>query len=117
MLRAEIDMPNPDSKLLPGMYAYGMVKIERPVVFALPQAAITEVGDLVCCYVLEGGKAVRTPLQTGIRDGTRVEVVKKQVKGDWADFTGSEGVILGDLTELVDGQPVIVARPNPVPAG
>ena len=29
-LRAEVDLPNPDSQLLPGMYAYVKVIIERP---------------------------------------------------------------------------------------
>ena len=29
-LRAEIDLPNPNSQLLPGMYAYAKVIIERP---------------------------------------------------------------------------------------
>ena len=29
-LRAEIDLPNPGSQLLPGMYAYAKVIIERP---------------------------------------------------------------------------------------
>ena len=39
-LRAEIDLPNPDSQLLPGMYAYAKVIIERPGVRALPLAAL-----------------------------------------------------------------------------
>ncbi len=29
-MRAEIDLPNPDSQILPGMYAYGKVVVERP---------------------------------------------------------------------------------------
>ncbi|MBV8235537.1 MAG: efflux RND transporter periplasmic adaptor subunit, partial [Acidimicrobiia bacterium] len=29
-MRAEIDLPNPGSKILPGMYAYGQVVVERP---------------------------------------------------------------------------------------
>ena len=36
-LRAEIDLPNPGSQLLPGMYAYAKVIIERPGVRALPR--------------------------------------------------------------------------------
>ncbi len=35
-LRAEVDLPNPESQLLPGMYAYVKVIIERPDVQALP---------------------------------------------------------------------------------
>ena len=39
-LRAEIDLKNPNSQLLPGMYAYAKVIIERPGVPALPLAAL-----------------------------------------------------------------------------
>ena len=39
-MRAEIDLPNPGSQILPGMYAYGEVDVERP---KRPGAA--EVGD------------------------------------------------------------------------
>ena len=43
-LRAEIDLPNPDSQLLPGMYAYAKVIIERPGVRALPVSALMHLG-------------------------------------------------------------------------
>ena len=39
-LRAEIDLKNPGSQLLPGMYAYVKVIIERPGVRALPESAL-----------------------------------------------------------------------------
>ena len=39
-LRAEIDLTNPGSQLLPGMYAYAKVTIERPGVWALPVSAL-----------------------------------------------------------------------------
>ena len=37
-LRAEIDLPNPGGQLLPGIYAYVNLIIERPGVRALPAA-------------------------------------------------------------------------------
>jgi multidrug efflux pump subunit AcrA (membrane-fusion protein) len=107
-LRAEIDLPNPDARLLPGMYAYGRVLIDRSNVRALPMEAVTEIGNQPCCYLYKGGKAVRTALQTGIDDGKWVEVSKKRVKGRWADLTGTEAVIVGDLSEISDGVPVKV---------
>jgi multidrug efflux pump subunit AcrA (membrane-fusion protein) len=109
-LRAEIDLPNPDAKLRPGMYAYGKVLIERPNVRALPLTAVIEIGNQTCCYLHEDGKAVRTPVQTGVSDGTWVEVLKKQRDGQWTAFAGDEQVILGDLSELADGQKVAVDR-------
>ena len=73
-LRAEIDLPNPDSQLLPGMYAYAKVIIERPGVRALPLAALTHSGDKTYCWKYENGHAVRTEIQTGVSDGEWIEV-------------------------------------------
>jgi HlyD family secretion protein len=105
-LRAEIDLPNPNARLLPGMYAYGRVQIDRRNVWALPLAAVVEIGNQNSCFLYEDGKAIQTPVQAGINDGKWLEVAKKRVKGEWTDLTGSEKVILGDLSELSDGQPV-----------
>ena len=109
-LRAEIDLPNPAAKLLPGMYAYGKVHIARTKVLVLPVRAVPEIGNQTLCYVVENGLARRVPVQTGLSDGTWVEVLKKQVDARWVDFTGIEEVITSDLSELTDGQAVNVAR-------
>lgn len=105
-LRAEIDLANADSKILPGMYAYGLVKIERSKVKALPLRAVTEVGNQFGCYLYQDGKAVWTQVQTGVNDGSWLEMYRKLVKGQWLEFDGSEQVILGDLSELADGKAV-----------
>ena len=109
-LRAEIDLPNPEARLLPGMYAYGMVFIDRPGVRAVPVGAVTVFGNQTCCYLLENGKAVKTPVQVGVSDGTWIEVAGKQTNGAWSAFTGAEQVILGDLSEIVDGEAVKVSQ-------
>ena len=114
-LRAEIDLPNPDSQLLPGMYAYAKVIIERPGVRALPLSALTHSGEKTFCWKYENGHAVRTEIQTGVSDGEWIEVTNLQLpptpNGDdpWAPVNGSEQVILGDLSILADGGPVEVA--------
>jgi HlyD family secretion protein len=109
-LRAEIDLPNPDARLLPGMYVYGTIEIRRHNVQAIPAAAITVLGNQPCCYLLEDGKAHKTPVDTGVSDGSWTEVTAKQFHGTWSAFTWSEQVILGDLSELVDGEAVRVAK-------
>ncbi|MGO9916880.1 MAG: efflux RND transporter periplasmic adaptor subunit [Isosphaeraceae bacterium] len=115
-LRAEIDLPNPGSQLLPGMYAYAMVIIERPGVRALPLAALTHSGDQTYCWTHENGQAVRTEIQTGVSDGQWIEVTNLQLatgpsgEDPWVPVTGSEQVILGDLSILTNGGPVEVAR-------
>jgi HlyD family secretion protein len=109
-LRAEIDLQNPDAKLLPGMYAYGMVTIERPGALVLPQTALAENGNQTVCYLYAGGKSVRTFVQTGLRANGWVEVLKKKVDGGWVDFDKNEQVITGDLTELNDGGEVRIEK-------
>ena len=60
-LRAEIDLPKPDARLLPGMYAYGKVLIDRRNVWALPMAAVVEIGNQNSCFLYQDGKAIETP--------------------------------------------------------
>jgi HlyD family secretion protein len=113
-LGAQVDLPNPKANFLPGMYAYGSVFIERPDVRALPVSAVTQIGNLTYCYLALDGKAVRTPVQTGVSDGSWVEVAGKLVRpaasaeGTWVAFDGTEAVIDGNLSEISDGVPVTV---------
>jgi multidrug efflux pump subunit AcrA (membrane-fusion protein) len=120
-LRAEIDLPNTDAQILPGMYAYAKVHIERPGVRALPLTALTYSGDktFLWMYAKDGDKerASRTEVQTGVSDGTWIEVTNRQLppKADgqdpWAPIDGSEQVIVtGDLSLLTDAAPVRVAE-------
>jgi multidrug efflux pump subunit AcrA (membrane-fusion protein) len=113
-LLAQVELPNPQGKFLPGMYAYGSAFLERPNVRALPVSAITQIGNQNYCYLALDGKAVRTPVQTGVSDGTWVEVTGKLVRssgsseGTWQAFDGTEAVIDGNLSEISDGLPVRV---------
>ena len=101
-LRAEIDLPNPQAQLLPGMYAYAEVIVKRSDVLAVPLAAIAAEGNQNICYLLQNDKAIKTPVQTGGNDGQWIEVIKKQVAGKWvplmatrkwlsANYQGSAG--------------------------
>jgi RND family efflux transporter MFP subunit len=112
-LRAEIDLPNPTAQLLPGMYAYGQVVIEHANVRALPMNAVIELGNQNCCFLYQDGKAMQTPVQIGLNDGKWIEVARKQVAGKWVNFTGEEQVIVGELTDLNDGQKVRVEQDAP----
>ncbi len=117
-LRAEIDLPNPGSRLLPGMYAYVNLNIERPGVRALPESALTYSGDRTYYWAHKNGRAVQTEVQTGASDGEWIEVtnhrppVPPEAPSDavpWTLIDGTEQVILGNLSALADGDPVKVA--------
>ena len=124
-LRAEIDLPNPGSQLLPGMYAYAKVMIERPGVRALPLAALMHLGDKTVlkvgeksfCWLYQNGRASRFEVETGVSDGKWIEVTNRRPPAadatagqqPWVPFDGNEQVILGNLDILAEGGPVTVA--------
>ena len=117
-LRVEIDLPNPGSQLLPGIYAYVNVIIERPGVRALPVSALTYSNEKAYYWTPENGHAVRTEVRTGVSDGEWIEVTNRRVPGSeavstgdelWTPIDGTEQVILGDPSILTDGAPVEVA--------
>lgn len=114
-LRAEIDLANLSTEVLPGMYAYGKVIIERNNVLAIPDSTLIHHGDQTYYWAYENGHAVMTEVETGVNDGEWVEVTNRKVKpkypGEepWAPIDGTEQVILatkldtGDNTELSEG--------------
>ncbi len=105
-LRAEVDIKNPEAKLLPGMYAYGYVKIERNKVMAVPTSTIARRGDFNVVYIFKDGIAVETNLMLGASDGIWQEVLNMQSGESWIKLKGDEQIITGDLDELVNGSKV-----------
>jgi multidrug efflux pump subunit AcrA (membrane-fusion protein) len=100
-LRAEIDLANPKGEILPGMYAYAKVFVERPRVWALPLGALERIGDKTFYWGYDNGRVVRTEVQTGVRDDKWIEVAKRRSSGPggddhWEPIDGSEQVSLGD---------------------
>jgi RND family efflux transporter MFP subunit len=114
-LWTEIDLTKQEyGGLRPGMYVYASVFIRRPNVYALPQQALVVLGNQTYCYLLKDGKAVKTPVAAAVSDGTWVEVDRMKVDGAWVKVAGNEQVIVGDLSELTDGQAVeVAAAPTP----
>lgn len=119
-LRAEIDLPNLDSKILPGMYAYGKVIVEHTNVRVLPRSALSYAGGKAFIWRYEDGRAKRTEVQTGIREGPWVEVTKRHVptkavgKEPWVTIDGSEQVLMGSkLSTLTEDAPVELSDQPP----
>lgn len=75
-LRAEIDLPNPDGILLPGLYAYATIAVqERSRVLALPNSAVFEDGTQRYCVVVRKGRALKIPIRVGIADDAWTEIL------------------------------------------
>lgn len=106
-LRTEVDLPNRDGKLLPGMYVQATILVQHPNAWTLPAGAVVAEGDQTVCYRMENGKTFRTPLQVGLRGGGLVEVLKLLLPAAspgeeerWADVTGREEIVVGDVSSL-----------------
>jgi RND family efflux transporter MFP subunit len=119
-LRTEIDLPNADGKLSPGMFVSATIIAEHKKVWTLPAKAVVTKGEHTFCYRVENGKTIRTPIQVGLRgnepDSELVEVLKKGAKSGtggevvWEDFTGQEEIITSNPSALTDGQAVAVSH-------
>jgi HlyD family secretion protein len=114
-LRVEIDLRNPNSKelLLPGMFVNVVITVLVPDVLTVPSEALMNEGDGVYCYVIEGGKAVRTSVKVGMKSDRLTQVLRKQERhiGDpkndkWEEFTGGEVIVARNPTSLIDGQAI-----------
>jgi HlyD family secretion protein len=104
-LRVEVDVPNKEGKLRPGMYVYADLKVaERKDALALPKGAvITQDNQAFCLAVNSQGKIERLPIQIGIRAGEEVEVV--------SGLKGSERLIATNVAAYREGQTVEIVPP------
>src|SRR5262249_33551981 len=104
---AEIDLPNPGGTLLPGLYVYATVIVEEhPGVVTVPTTAVVKAKDTSYCVAIGGGNALRRPIEIGLNDGTRTEVV--------TGVNEEDAVVKANASSLADGQPVeVIEPPNP----
>jgi HlyD family secretion protein len=74
-LRVEIDVPNAEGRLRPGMYATVTIRLaERPEAMVIPATAVGHDGAVTFCSVVRDGKIERRPIELGLRSGAFVEV-------------------------------------------
>ena len=99
----EIEIANPDGELRPGSYASVQLEVQRKAdALLLPVGAVLVEKAGTSVFLVEGGKAKKTPVKTGFNDGTNVEIVEG-VKPD------QPVIMLGKMT-LNDGQPITVSE-------
>ncbi|WP_439630324.1 efflux RND transporter periplasmic adaptor subunit [Gemmata sp.] len=106
-LRTEVDVPNPDEAVRPGMYVHAKLSAELPAAWSVPAAAIGKAGDEPVMYLVQGGKAVRVRVELlrGDAQFTQVKRYKLPGAGDWTEVTGAEAVA-SPAAALADGQSV-----------
>jgi len=103
-LHTEIDVPNSDKQLRPGMYAQVTIELaEAPDALVIPaNATLADNRGGATCFAVVDGKAARKPIQLGIRAGDEVQVL--------AGLEGDEFLIVNPASTL-DGQRVESGAP------
>ncbi len=100
---AEIHLPNQDKRLRPGMYAHAKLSFGQEEALLIPDIAVKTLpgtGEKYV-FVLNSGKAVLKPVQTGRIIGDKVVVLKGITENDTLITTG--------LTRLKNGDSVTVS--------
>jgi len=101
----EVDVPNPDGSLIPGMYAEVHLHLSaRPHVLSVPLDAVDGIGTTAeQAWVVRDGIVHLTPITTGLETANRIEIR--------TGLNVGEQVIVGRHSGLSDGE-----RVRPVPA-
>ena len=99
-MQVEVDVPNKDGRLSPGMYANVALQVDaRPDALAVPVQALQQSGDHNSVLVVSPENVVEVrQVRTGIQDPNRVEVI--------AGLREGERVIVGNLSAYQPGQRV-----------
>jgi RND family efflux transporter MFP subunit len=107
-LRVEIDLPNPDGSLMPGLFSMVKFTTTNSDVLTVPTAAVLVADETAYCFIIQDGKATKYRVRTGRTDSGQIEILAKRpaslTTGDWESWAGSEKVVVGNLGALVDGQ-------------
>jgi RND family efflux transporter MFP subunit len=99
-MHTEVDVPNPDRVLIPGVYAEATLTLEkRDNALAVPLQAVNHQEDKTTVYVVTpNGEVKGCPVTLGLETATEAEVVSGLVEG--------ESVIVSDRSGLNPGQHV-----------
>ena len=110
-LLVEIDVPNKNRRLQPGMFVNASLHLERhPNALAVPPAAIVPAkdGKDKAVFVVSNNTVKLTPVKTGIDDGLMLEILE--------GLSGDEDVVVVGKSGLADGQ-IVKATPYNLPGG
>ena len=96
----EVEVPNPDLKLIPGMYATVNLHLQnRPGALALPVEAVSPIGSPTVYWVDRVGEIEEQPVKLGIEGPEYYEVLSGLIDG--------EQVVIGSRAGLHPGQKVL----------
>src|SRR5260370_40143254 len=76
-MRVEVDVPNPDLVLEPGMYGTMKLVLQKfEQAYLVPASAVFERGGRACIFEVQDGKAHLVPVRVQLEDGVQAKGVK-----------------------------------------
>jgi membrane fusion protein (multidrug efflux system) len=92
-LDAEVQIANPDGELRPGMFGRGAIVVDtHPHAVVVPAAAVQISEGKRYVFVVEGEKARRREITTGVDEGSELEVTSGLREGDEIVVAGIDGL-------------------------
>ncbi len=104
-MQVEIDLPNPDGRILPGLYGRTEIVLEtQRNTLALPASSVRFSEEGAYVYVIaDDGSAHSIPVKIGLDDGNWLEVI--------SGISANDRIVDGLIGSLADGEQVrIVVR-------
>ncbi|MBI2478361.1 MAG: efflux RND transporter periplasmic adaptor subunit [Planctomycetia bacterium] len=103
MMRVEIDLDNPEHRLLPGYYGYVTLLLgEFPQTPVIPSSALMAEGNETFVFFIEGDVCRKRVVTTNYQDGTIV--------GIDSGLRGGEQIVQAGAGQLADGQKVVAMK-------
>jgi RND family efflux transporter MFP subunit len=95
----EVDVPNPDLTLSPGMYAETRIALEeKPDALSVPTGAVVREGDGASVLVVDGGNRIEKRAVTlGMETADRVEIASGLKEGERVITAGQSGFREGEV--------------------
>jgi multidrug efflux pump subunit AcrA (membrane-fusion protein) len=99
-MHTEVDVPNPQGVLIPGVYAEATLALDRRGdALVIPLQAVNQEGDKASVLIVDGSNAIQNrEITLGIRSDTDAEIVSGLKEGD--------EVVISDRSGLRPGEPV-----------
>jgi RND family efflux transporter MFP subunit len=100
-METEVEVPNPDLKLIPGMYATVVLKLQRrPQALAIPVEAVSGTSQPTVYLITSDERIEERTVQLGIETPTKYEVL--------SGLQGGDRVMIGNRSQVSVGQKVSV---------
>jgi RND family efflux transporter MFP subunit len=104
-LFVEIDLPNADLTLRPGMYASIKVGVElHPGALLVPAAAMVKEKANRFVFTFADGKATRVPVKAGFNDGTSAEILEGIPENARVVIPGKVALVSGQAVTAVEAK-------------